>query len=607
MMPAIRLLSALATASVAASLPSQSQTSDHNARRIGLKVHEFAAGVLPPARLVTLDGPPGFPFSLWLESPASRPFTSPFDTTYGYPIGGPGGALLPAAIDLMNSPLQIDPLMVPIAGGFVPATGTFTLTFPVANPLPVGWRVMLQAFLFDPLSTPTLTSSNGVEKLVSAPRPIPDLTPQVVATGAPAFANIAAGNVRDVEQGDVDGDGDLDLLTIACGAGQCDLHLQVAGIYQPAVAIAAPGVTSAEFADLDNDGLLDLVCASTSGPQLFRNGGFLPGPGNVMGPWNGFVAQPGAVVFDPALAAFAPASVDVETADVDGDGFLDVLLACPGVGPIGLPNRLFQNVGGPGAPLSFLEITVAPVPGGIGHFPTVAALVIDNTEDVEFADLDLDGDQDIVVGNFDGPLAIVGVDFFYLNQGGLQGGLQGAFGAANTFPGAINDETLDVCVGDLNGDGFPDVYVGNWYTTVANTGTPFAAPSLTDQLYLSTGPATFVSGTALLPAPLGPKATTDVEMTDIDLDGDLDLFLGNGVQCVFPNGVQPAQLALGVVALQNQRVAAGPGLTPPFANLVVPPTAGLNVGELEFGDLQGFWWDRDLMIGATVGLVPLLK
>lgn len=78
-----------------------------------------------------------------------------------------------------------------------------------------------------------------------------------------------------------------------------------------------------------------------------------------------------------------------------------------------------------------------------------------------------------------------------------------------------NGTSITACFGDINGDGYLDLYVGNWVTE--------------NRLYLNKGDGTFKdisnkSGTNFRGI---IKKTNSVMFADFDNDGDLDLFVGN--------------------------------------------------------------------------------
>ena len=119
----------------------------------------------------------------------------------------------------------------------------------------------------------------------------------------------------------------------------------------------------------------------------------------------------------------------VSIGDIDGDGF-DDLYVCQ---PAGLPNRLFRNR----RDGTFEDITDA---SGVG--------VLENTACALFADIDNDGQQDLIVVRTSGPI-------LFMNEGnGRFRQRTGAFQFANppqgTFTGAA--------IADYDRDGWLDIY-----------------------------------------------------------------------------------------------------------------------------------------------------
>ncbi len=565
--PLLPSLCALAIAGTAI-LPAQSQASTTKARRLGLACHEFETGT--GGRFFTLNGPALATYSIWLE------VNPPIDTGFSFPTGT--GQLF-IGLNPGNA--------AQVAQGIIPAGGIATGTLPFLAPF-AGIIGEFQAICIDPsplVSNTGFAESNTVLKTVVPPRPRPDNTAYIAIAGPPVVFN-----VTDVEQWDVDADGDLDSIYMSC-TGQIQVWLSVNGALQLNQTINVAGGTAIEGADFDNDGLMDMVASQNGGPAVvFINTGHNPNGSLTNGAWQGYRPVPNALT---TQNIFSPEVTDVETADFNLDGFLDFVVSCAGC-VNGATNRLFFNTAGtPGTGPQFVERSTQIFNG-----------VLDDSEDVETADLNNDGLCDLVFGNFDGPPQTRGVDYYWINQGPL--GFAGPF----TFPGTVNDETLDVCLGDYDGDGRIDVYVGNWYSTAGSCGPPWLAPR-PDRLYLSQGlpiGAGFVDRTDLLTVSSLP--TSDVEMADHDLDGDLDIFVAHGNKCVA--GLGPVR---GLELLVNQRIMHGRPdemvpLTRPTLNLTNPiltALQGFDIGDLEMGDYQTFWWDRDIGIGHTGGVTFGLK
>lgn len=102
--------------------------------------------------------------------------------------------------------------------------------------------------------------------------------------------------------------------------------------------------------------------------------------------------------------------------------------------------------------------------GGASNIPSGLGFA----DDVELADMDGDGDLDIVALDFNEVSVI-------LNQGG------GAFGAAQTFPVGVTF-AQDLAVGDFTGDGIPDVAVDG-ATLINNGDGTLGTPSVVAQSF----------------------------------------------------------------------------------------------------------------------------
>ena len=263
--------------------------------------------------------------------------------------------------------------------------------------------------------------------------------------------------------------------------------------------------------DYDNDGDLDvyLVQGATieagaraaTGNRLFRNDGVVNGVPH----FTDVTAQAGV--------GMTGVGMGVAVGDVDNDGWQDVYVTAFG------SNVLYRNRGDG----TFEDVT------GRAH--------VDDprwTTSAAFIDYDRDGDQDLFVANYvaftqagnkvctdhagardycpPGAYAPVPTRLFR-NDGGMtftdvteSSGVARAYGAG-----------LGVAVGDLDGDGWPDIYV-------ANDATP-------NQLWINRHDGTFedrglLSGTAF--NALGrPEGSMGIALGDADNDGDEDLFVTN--------------------------------------------------------------------------------
>ena len=81
---------------------------------------------------------------------------------------------------------------------------------------------------------------------------------------------------------------------------------------------------------------------------------------------------------------------------------------------------------------------------------------------------------------------------------------------------------LGVCIGDYDGDGWPDIYVNNYGPNV---------------LYHNNGDGTFSDVTAKAGVARGDTVGAGANFLDIDGDGELDLFVANYIRFTYENNV----------------------------------------------------------------------
>jgi hypothetical protein len=169
--------------------------------------------------------------------------------------------------------------------------------------------------------------------------------------------------------------------------------------------------------------------------------------------------------------------------------------------------------------------------------PSGAPFNNSRTENVDFADVDLDGDWD--VGAADGGDGGNDQNRLWVNQGGLQGGELGLFvdETAAQCP-AVVDASRDIEFVDFDDDGDPDVHVSNTSSLSAQAnrwwenqgGLQGGAPGFyVDETHLRWvglgGPGSSVAPGQVLPPAAGGfiDFSCDSDFGDLDLDGDLDL------------------------------------------------------------------------------------
>ena len=371
------------------------------------------------------------------------------------------------------------------------------------------------------------------------------------------FGGIAGpGAVRGPALGDLDGDGDLDLVVGEnpgryfrnIGNASAPAFLELTGAASPFGKENLPG--SPALGDVDGDGDLDIAASLFNGVAYLRNFGTssapafhaLNGDPNPFGAFTGSTFKPeladldgdgdiDALLFDtlgvfdtiyntgsagnPAfMAAGATDPVKgldlggrelrADFVDLDGDGDLDMVAANPN-----RLVRLFLNTGSAARP-AFVEQT-----GSADPFSLVGELWNDPV--VDFADLDGDGDLDALAGS--GPE--LGGLFFLRNVGSSNAPFFQRGSTDNVFgtPAGWMYMRASPELGDMDGDGDFDVVMGvtnNVLKYYENTGTS-GAPLLVER-----GGSEIPFGDVFIPHAMFPEAV------DFDQDGDLDV-LYNGV------------------------------------------------------------------------------
>jgi len=294
---------------------------------------------------------------------------------------------------------------------------------------------------------------------------------------------------RDVEVGDVDGDGDLDLAVATDFATQPLLLINDGdGFFEdqtdqrfPEIDLGSPHCS---FGDVDNDGDLDLVFANggssrwgTALTQLFINDG--------TGVFTNETNQrlPAATVSQPMDAIFG---------DVDGDRDLDIL-----VGARTVSSKLFINDGD-----GFFTDFTTNWPGD------------GNTYSFAFGDIDRDGDLDVVGAN--SLLGSFAQDAIFINDGA------GDFAdQSNVFLPPGNNPNIDdndSAFLDIDDDGDMDFVI--------------ASLGSTERMYVNN-----LTDFTLTPGLITPvnDSSLDVEAGDLDSDGDFDFITAQGESGLFTN------------------------------------------------------------------------
>ena len=246
--------------------------------------------------------------------------------------------------------------------------------------------------------------------------------------------------------------------------------------------------------DLDNDGLLDVVLSSNqNGCEVYKNlGGFTFEN----------VTENSGVKYEESW------TTGLSMVDLNADGLLDLYVCRSGLADDTTRGNLaFINNGG----FTFSE-TAEQI--GLHDKGT--------SNQAYFFDFDQDDDLDVLILNhpvdfenayypnssIDHKNDSIFSNRFYLNEGGK-------FKVANTLLGVEVDKgfSLSASVGDINKDGFPDIYIAN----------DFISP---DQFFINQAGKGFVDKADSI-FDKTPLFSMGSDMADMNNDGNLDLFVAD--------------------------------------------------------------------------------
>ena len=251
-----------------------------------------------------------------------------------------------------------------------------------------------------------------------------------------AITNYPTGiNPSSVAIGDLNGDGQLDLVTANIGgdvnanplpAGTVSVLLgNGGGTYSAATPYPTGSVIplSVAIGDLNGDGHLDLAVANYNDPLGFGEGMISVFLGDGNGTFSAATLYP--------TGTGVPGAQSVAIGDVNGDGRLDLVVA-------NASNRI--------------SILLGQVGGGFVTQTPLSFTGLNNPSSVAIADLNGDGRLDLAVANYGVNPGDLGTVMVLLGQVG---------GGFNRTTFTTGPNASSVAIGDLNGDGRLDLAVAS--------------------------------------------------------------------------------------------------------------------------------------------------
>jgi hypothetical protein len=297
-------------------------------------------------------------------------------------------------------------------------------------------------------------------------------------TGVFSVANIAGGNGdnEDVRLRDFDGDADLDMLTVHEDDGVHAFFTNdgTGTFTDMSAAIPVTSIANAaEVTDVNGDTRLDILLGNRGANIVLlqqANGTFVDDTAN----------NPIGV----------DTTQDLLLLDIEGDGDLDLFVANE------TDNRLFVNDGNG----NYNDETVVRLPGNDGE-----------TREADAADIDNDGDLDIIVGNVDFNSGRPIQNQLLRNDG------SGVFTDITTtgLANVVNTgNSFTISFFDIDSDGDPDVLSPN--NSVGQGGDI--------EVWINDGTGNF-STAATSPFSSAPTGSAfDIEIIDVNADGKDDLY-----------------------------------------------------------------------------------
>jgi hypothetical protein len=248
-----------------------------------------------------------------------------------------------------------------------------------------------------------------------------------INNGGDTFSDLSnripvSGNFTTVQSWDIDGDGSMDMVI---GSAAQNILLLNSGnaFFSDQTTQRLPQISDNTYDlihdDVTGDGLWDIIVANEGANLLLVNTG------------SGYFSNQSA----NRIPNSSRETRDVQLVDIDNDGDFDIFFG----------NTAFQTGANPQDRLL--------INNGQGFFSDQTAdrlpEITANTYDAEFADLDSDGDFDLIIGNYDGGLRVL------TNNG------NGSFEdpSKTWIPENFTPLVTDLEMADFNNDGRLDIYV----------------------------------------------------------------------------------------------------------------------------------------------------
>jgi hypothetical protein len=360
------------------------------------------------------------------------------------------------------------------------------------------------------------------------------------------FEVSGAGNT--IESADLDGDGKTDMI-INKGdsiyiyhnigvSGSVSYSSFAAPVKFKAVPSVPPSDVVVKAGDIDGDGKKDIVCNYGYGFSVLHN---TSSPGTLN-------TASFAVHVDFSTATAVDASYtfgNLQLTDIDGDGKLDVIgVTSSGISIATVGYLIFRNLSAPGMVDSSSFDRPAIFKVGTGYASDWSGgSYFDIGKSFKMADLNNDGKADLVF-LISSPFAVTGIGIY--KNIGERGWVASDGGYAESYYGGqlslVDSESVtmdsaynDVAIGDIDGDGKPDLVARSQSGTKINIirnissgdAITFASPVTLACKAISGSPIWGSMGSPEYESPPFEGFFTKIALGDFDGDGKADIVVSN--------------------------------------------------------------------------------